>query len=218
MAINTKYNTFGEELANAISHVTGAALSVIGLILLIIKASKSNEALALTSAIIFGISMLIMYTFSGLMHWLPVGKGKNLFRKFDQIGIFLLIAGTYTPFALVAIGGKIGWWIFGIEWTLAIAGILYRSITKADAEEKVKSFYLITYVLMGWLIVIAIKTLYAAIGLWGFVFLILGGLFYTGGIVFFRMHNVKYHHLVWHIFVIFGTIMHFFAIYFYVLK
>ena len=217
MPINTEKYTFGEELANAISHVSGAALSAAGLVLLIIKASKFGGSLEIVCATIFGATMVLMYTFSGIMHWLPVGKGKKLFLKFDQIGIFLLIAGTYTPFALLAMKGTIGWWVFGIEWGLAVAGILYRSIEKAKIEGNVSLFYVIVYILMGWLIIFDIKHLYTVIGLGGFIFLIAGGLFYTLGVIFFRMHKVRYHHLVWHIFVILGTLMHFFAVYWYVL-
>lgn len=217
MPINTKKFTFGEELANAISHVSGAALSAVGLVLLIIVASGSGQGINVVSAVIFGTSMVLMYTFSGLMHWLPVGKAKSVFRKFDQIGIFLLIAGTYTPFALVAIKGALGWWIFGIEWGLAVAGIIYRSLTKEKLEENVGKFYVIIYILMGWLIMVDLKHLYHAIGKGGFIFLFGGGIFYTLGVIFFRMHKVRYHHLVWHIFVIIGSILHFFAVLWYVL-
>lgn len=217
MPINTKKFTFGEELANAISHVSGAALSVAGLVLLIIVAVRSGQGINVVSAVIFGTSMVLMYTFSGLMHWLPVGKAKSVFRKFDQIGIFLLIAGTYTPFALVAIKGALGWWIFGVEWGLAVAGIIYRSVTKEKLEENVGKFYVIIYILMGWLIMVDLKHLYHAIGIEGFIFLFGGGIFYTLGVIFFRMHKVRYHHLVWHIFVIIGSILHFFAVLWYVL-
>jgi len=217
MSINTEKYTFGEELANAISHVTGAALSAVGLVLLIVFASQQGSGLHVLSAVIFGVSMVLMYTFSGLMHWLPVGKAKTIFLKFDQIGIFLLIAGTYTPFVLIAIKGAMGWWIFGLEWGLAFAGILYRSVTKAKLEGNVSGIYVTIYIIMGWLVVIDIKNLYESIGKGGFLLLIGGGLFYTLGVIFFRMHKVRYHHLVWHIFVIFGTIMHFLAVRFFVL-
>lgn len=204
-------------MANAISHVSGAALSVAALVLLIIRASKFGGSLEVVSVTIFGVTMVLMYTFSGIMHWMPVGGAKKIFLKFDQIGIFLLIAGTYTPFALIAMKGAIGWWVFGIEWGLAAAGILYRSIQKANIDGNVSIFYVIIYIIMGWLIIFDIKHLFAVIGLGGFIFLIGGGLFYTIGVIFFRMHKVKYHHLVWHIFVILGTVMHFFAVYWYVL-
>ncbi len=217
MPINPKKFTFGEELANAISHIAGAALSIVGLVLLVVYADKHGNGLYILSAVIFGVSMILMYTFSGMMHWLPVGKTKSLFRKFDQIGIFLLIAGTYTPFALIAIKGAIGWWIFAIEWSLALAGIIYRSVTKEDIQKNVGILYIIIYIVMGWLIMIDVKHLYHVIGKGGFAMLLGGGLFYTIGVVFFRMHKVKYHHLVWHIFVILGTVLHFFAVRFFVL-
>lgn len=217
MPINTDKYTFGEELANAISHVAGAALSVVALVLMTVFAAKNGTSLHVTGAVVFGISLILLYTWSGMMHWLPVGKAKEVFRKFDQIGIFVLIAGTYTPFTLIAIGGKLGWIIFGIEWGLAIIGIVIRSVQKENLEKNVGTFYVIMYVIMGWLIIFDIKHLYEVISFWGFVFLIGGGLFYTIGILFFRMHKVKYHHLVWHIFVVLGSVMHFFAVYFHVL-
>ncbi|MBN2663118.1 MAG: hemolysin III family protein [Bacteroidales bacterium] len=217
MPINTDKFTFGEELANAISHVAGAALSIVALILMTVFASKNGTSIHVISAVVFGVSLFLLYSWSGIMHWLPVGKAKMIFRKFDQIGIFILIAGTYTPFALLAIKGTMGWIILGIEWGLALIGIVIRSIQKDNIEENVSLFYVIMYIMMGWIIVIDIKHILQVIDTWGLVFLFGGGLFYTLGVVFFRMHKVRYHHLVWHIFVLLGSIMHFFAIYFFVL-
>lgn len=217
MPINTDKFTFGEELANAISHVTGAVLSIVALIFMTIYASKTGTSTHVISAVVFGVSLFLLYSWSGIMHWLPVGKAKMIFRKFDQIGIFILIAGTYTPFALLAIKGSMGWIILGIEWGLAVIGTVIRSIQKDNIEENVSLFYVIIYIIMGWVIVIDIKHILQVIDTWGLVFLFGGGLFYTFGVVFFRMHKVRYHHLVWHIFVLFGSIMHFFAVYFFVL-
>ncbi len=217
MSINTEKYTFGEELANAISHVAGAALSVVGLVLMLVYSVKHGTTVHVVSSAIFGSSMFLLYTWSGLMHWLPVGKAKKVFRKFDQIGIFLLIAGSYTPFTLIALKGTMGWVIFGIEWGLAAIGILIKSLEKEKLGENVSTFYVIMYVIMGWVIVIDIKNLIEALSLPGLIFLFGGGLFYSLGIIFFRMHKVKYHHLVWHIFVVLGSLMHFFAVYFYVL-
>jgi len=217
MPINTDKYTFGEELANAISHVAGAALSVAALVLMTVYAGNHGTGIHVVSSVIFGTSMILLYTWSGLMHWLPVGKAKTVFRKFDQIGIFLLIAGTYTPFTLVAMGGTIGWVVFGIEWGLAVAGILIVSIRKQSIQDNVGLFYVFMYIIMGWLIVVDIKHLFEVLSIPGLIFLFGGGLFYSLGVIFFRMHSVKYHHLVWHIFVVLGSIMHFFAVYFYVL-
>lgn len=217
MPINTEKFTFGEELANAISHVTGAALSVVALVLMIIFSANHGTEVHILSSIVFGVSMILLYTWSGLMHWLPVGRAKKLFRKFDQIGIFLLIAGTYTPFALIAIKGTMGWIFFGVEWGLAIIGIIIKSLEKEKLEENVSMFYVVMYIIMGWLLVIDIRHLYEVLTFWGFALLLGGGLFYSIGVVFFRMHKVRYHHLVWHIFVILGTVLHFFAVYYYVL-
>ncbi|MBN2892877.1 MAG: hemolysin III family protein [Bacteroidales bacterium] len=217
MPINTEKYTFGEELANAISHVSGAALSVVALVLMVVYSANHGTSLHIVCSVVFGVSMILLYTWSGLMHWLPVGTAKKVFLKFDQIGIFLLIAGTYTPFTLLAMKGTIGWVIFGIEWGLAVIGIIIKSLEKEKLGKHVPTYYVVMYVIMGWLIVFDINHLFHTIGLWGFVFLMGGGVFYTLGVVFFRMHKVRYHHLVWHIFVILGTIMHFISVYFYVL-
>ncbi len=217
MPINTDKFTYGEELANAISHVVGAGLSVIALFFLTFYASKHGTSIHVISAVIFGVSLVLLYSWSGIMHWLPVGKAKEVFRKFDQIGIFLLIAGSYTPFTLIALKGEMGWIIFGIEWGLAAIGIAIKSFQKENLDENVGMFYVVLYIIMGWVIVIDYKHLISAVDTWGLILLFGGGLFYTLGVVFFRMHKVKYHHLVWHIFVLLGSVLHFFAVYFYVL-
>lgn len=217
MPINTDKYTFGEELANAISHVAGAVLSVAALVFMILKSINVGTSLTVLSTIVFGVSLILLYSWSGIYHWLPVGKGKEVFRKFDQIGIFILIAGTYTPFALLVIKGTMGWVIFGLEWGIAILGTALRIIQKEDLEKNVGVFYIILYVIMGWLIVIDIKHIMQIMQTWGLILLFGGGLFYTLGIIFFRMHKVKYHHLVWHIFVLLGSVCHFFAIYYFVI-
>lgn len=217
MAINTNKFTYGEELSNAISHVAAAGLSLIALIIMVNYSVEFGTNTHIATSLVFGLSLIILYSSSGLMHWLPVGKAKKVFRKFDQIGIFILIAGTYTPFALIAIKSSIGWTIFGIEWGFAIVGSLIKIFQKEDLEKNVGTFYIIMYVIMGWVIVIDIKHVIEVLTMPGFIFLIAGGLFYSLGIIFFRMHKVKYHHLVWHIFVILGSTMHFICVYYYVL-
>ena len=217
MAIHTDKYTFGEELANAISHVAAAGLSLIALIFMLSYSVKFGTNIHIATSLVFGISLIFLYTSSGLMHWLPLGKAKEIFRKLDQIGIFILIAGTYTPFALVAIKSSIGWTIFGIEWGFALIGIIIKIFQKEDLNKNVNTFYIVMYVIMGWLIVFDIKHIIEVLTTPGFILLIAGGLFYTFGIIFFRMHKLKYHHLIWHIFVILGSVMHFLGVYYYVL-
>lgn len=217
MPINTNKFTYGEELANAISHVAAAGLSVVALVVMAVYSANHGTSVHIITSIVFGVSMILLYSWSGIMHWLPVGKGKEVLRKFDQIGIFLLIAGTYTPFALLAIKGTMGWVIFGVEWGFALIGILIRTLQKENLEENVGTFYVIMYIIMGWIIIIDLKHIIKVLTVPGFIFLIAGGLFYSLGVIFFRMHKVRYHHLIWHIFVVLGTIMHFISVYFYVL-
>ncbi len=217
MPIHTDKFTFGEELANAISHITGAVLSAIALVFMMIYAGTNGMVVHILSATIFGLSMVLLYFASGFMHWLPLGKAKKVFRKLDQIGIFLLIAGTYTPFALLAIKGAMGWWIFGLEWGLAFIGIIIKSLEKEKLDKNVNIIYIIVYLFMGWLLVVDVRHIIEVLEYEGFAFLIGGGLFYSIGVIFFRMHKVRYHHLVWHLFVMLGTAMHVIAVYYYVL-
>ena len=188
-----------------------------GLILMIIYSANHGTAVHVISSVIFGASMFFLYFSSGLMHWLPVGKAKVVFRKFDQIGIFLLIAGTYTPFAMIAIKGTMGWVILGIEWLAAFIGIIIRIIQKEDMNKNVSFFYIAIYMIMGWVIIIDINHLLEVLSSTALWLLLSGGVFYSVGVIFFRMHKLKYHHLIWHFFVLLGTLMHFIAIYFHVL-
>ncbi len=214
---NTRF-TKGEELANAISHLGGAALGLIAFILMLNYSIKQTNIWYLVSSIIFGLSLFILYLSSGFNHILPEGKVKNFFFNFDQIAIYLLIAGTYTPFTLIALHGTLGWIMFAIEWGLAAIGITLKLIKPSEFKNGVNTFYIISYVVMGWLIVIAVPTVVKAIGWSGFWWIIAGGLFYTLGIIFFRMEKVKYSHLVWHLFVLLGSVSHFIAVYFYVFQ
>ncbi len=217
MPIHTNKFTFGEELANAISHISGSVLGAIALIIMLIHSGANAPVVQTISIVIFGVSMILLYFFSGFMHWLPLGNAKKVFRKLDQIGIFLLIAGTYTPFALLAIKSSIGWCIFGIEWAFAFIGIIVKSLEKEKLNKNVSIIYVLVYLVMGWILVIDVKHLVEVLGNEGFAFLIGGGVFYSIGVIFFRMHKVRYHHLVWHIFVMLGTLMHVIAVYYYVL-
>ena len=217
MSINTKKYTYGEELANAISHLIGTVFGAAALIIMLIYSIKHGGEWHIISSIIFGLSMIILYLASTLTHWLPVGRAKELFFKFDQIAIYLLIAGSYTPFALIALRGTTGWLIFGIEWGLAITGILIKAIKPAKLEKGVNIFFILSYIIMGWIIMINIPLAIERLTLNGFLLVVVGGLFYTFGTIFFRMHKIRYHHLVWHIFVLAGTAFHVWAVYFYVL-
>jgi len=206
-----------EDLANAISHFTGALLSVAALVLMVVYSSLRGNAWHIVSSAIFGFSMVFLYTSSSIAHWLPAGKRKDAFFTLDQLAIFILIAGTYTPLALVALHGALGWVIFGIEWGLAIFGITRLLKRTNNFESGVGIIDILIYVVMGWLVVAVSVPVLKTIPMMGFIWIIIGGLFYTLGILFFKIAKFRYHHLIWHLLVIGGTASHFIAIFYYIL-
>ncbi|MCU9614786.1 hemolysin III family protein [Caldibacillus lycopersici] len=210
---NTHTFSKGEEIANAITHGIGAMLSLAGLVILIVYASLYGSAWHVVSFTIFGSTMFILYMASTLVHALPHGKAKDLFEIFDHSSIYLFIAGTYTPITFFLIKGALGWTLFGIVWGLAIGGIVFKSFF-------VKKYIFtstILYVVMGWMVCIGWSQIIDNLSINGIVLLVLGGIFYTIGAVFYVWRGFKYHHMIWHLFVIAGTTAHFFCILFYVL-
>jgi hemolysin III len=202
-----------EEVANAITHGIGAILSIAALVLLIVFASIHGTVWHVVSFTIFGTTMLLLYLSSTLVHSFPSGKLKDLFEIFDHTSIYLFIAGTYTPFTLTIIKGPLGWSLFGIVWGIALIGTIF----KAFFTKKYVFLSTIFYIAMGWIIVIAWKPLLEGLSTGGIVLLIAGGLAYTIGTVFYVWRAFPYHHMVWHLFVLAGTICHFFAVLLYVL-
>ena len=198
-----------EELWNCIIHGTGIGLSIAGLVLLAVFSSLYGDAWVIVSTVIFGASMIVLYTASTLYHAFRNENIKRRLKKFDHISIYYLIAGTYTPFLLVNLRGVTGWILFGIVWGLAVLGTVLK-LTTSGSGTKIWSIGL--YLLMGWLIVSASRQLAAAVPDLGLIFLILGGCFYTFGILFYVWKSRKYTHAVWHFFVLAGTVMHFFAV------
>jgi hemolysin III len=208
----------GEELANAISHLVGAVFGLIALIFMLVYSIQYGTVWHIVASAVFGISMILLYLSSMFNHWLPMGKVKEFFFTFDQIAIYLLIAGTYTPFTLIALKGRLGWIMFGIEWGLAAIGTTIKLVRKSEFKNGVNFFYIASYVIMGWLIFTAVPAVIASIGFTGFMWIVAGGFFYSVGILFFKLERVKFSHLVWHLFVLAGSISHFVAIYFFVLQ
>lgn len=206
--------TFGEELLNSISHGIGSLLAIAGTVLIIIRACFVSDAWGIVSASIYGFSLIVLYTMSTLYHALTNKTAKKVFRILDHTTIFLLIAGTYTPYTLVSIRGPLGWTIFGLVWGAAVLGIVFNSVS----IKKFKVVSMILYIATGWVAVIALKPIYQHIGSTGFLFLILGGVLYTVGIIFYKMKSRRYFHGIWHFFVLAGSIFHFFSIFFYVMK
>lgn len=210
---NTHTYSRNEEIANAITHGIGVLLSVAALVLLIVFASMKGTALHIVSFTIYGVTMLILYLSSTLVHSFPEGKVKDLFEFFDHSSIYLFIAGTYTPLMLIVVKGSMGWTMFGIVWGLAVIGIVFKIFF-------VKRFLFLStlfYILMGWLVVFTFQPILASIPTAGIALLVAGGLSYTIGTIFYVWRAFPYHHAIWHLFVLGGSITHFFTILFYVL-
>ncbi|PEI51754.1 PAQR family membrane homeostasis protein TrhA [Priestia aryabhattai] len=205
--------TRGEEIANAITHGVGAVLSIVGLTLLIVLSSLEGTPWHVISFTIYGVTMLLLYVSSTLVHSFPEGKVKDLFEIFDHSSIYLFIAGTYTPFLFIAVKGTTGWTLFGIVWGIALAGIVF----KAFFVKKFLFISTILYVFMGWMIVFAWDSLTQNIAHQGIILLVVGGVLYTIGAVFYVWRGFRFHHMIWHMFVLGGTVLHFLAIILYVL-
>ncbi|NQT23870.1 hemolysin III family protein [candidate division KSB1 bacterium] len=208
-----RFYTIGEEIASSITHGIGAALSIAALVILVVLAATRGDAWRVVSFSIYGTTLILLYMASTLYHAIQHKGAKQVFRILDHSFIYLLIAGTYTPFLLVPLRGGWGWSLFGLIWALAITGIVFKAIF----INRMKKLSVVIYILMGWMIMIALKPLLAEIPKAGLWWLAGGGLSYTGGVVFYAMKSVKFSHAVWHLFVLGGSICHFFAILLYVL-
>ncbi|MFP4973954.1 hemolysin III family protein [Paenibacillus sp. CN-4] len=210
---NTYTYSRREEIANAITHGIGTVLSVAALVLLVVFATQKGTAWHVVSYSIYGTTMLLLYLNSTLVHSLKEGKLKDLFEFFDHSSIYLFIAGTYTPFLLIAVRGTLGWSLFGVIWGIAFAGVLF----KAFFTKRFLFMSTLFYIGMGWLIVLAWGPLTASIASGGIALLVAGGLLYTLGTIFYVWRGFPYHHAIWHVFVLAGSVTHFFAVLIYLL-
>ena len=211
--INITYYDKKEEKLNVISHGIGLVLSIVALVLLLVKSSSYGNVWHITSFSIYGASLIVLYAASTLYHYSQSPKLRHRLNIFDHASIYILIAGTYTPFTLVVLNGWVGWTIFGISWGLAIAGV----ILKLFFTGRFNKISTIAYVLMGWVIVFAIKPLIDNLSIEGLWWLLFGGIFYTVGAVLFSIPKIKYNHVIFHIFVLLGSFSHFMAVYFHIL-
>ena len=202
-----------EEIFNSIIHGTGILISLAGLVLLIVFSSLYGKASHIVSCTIFGITLVLLYTASTLYHSSREPQIKHIFRIIDHSCIYALIAGTYTPFMLVAVRGVLGWTMFAIVWSLTILGILF----KVFFIHRFKILSALAYILMGWLVVFAIKPIFQTLPGGAIVWLISGGLAYTGGTIFYAWKRLPFNHAIWHLFVLTGSICHFCAVFFYVI-
>ncbi len=207
-----RQQTVGEEIANSVSHGIGALLSVGALVVLVVAASMRGTASHIVSCAIFGASLVLLYLSSTIYHALTAPRAKRVFQILDHASIYILIAGTYTPFALVTLRGGWGWSLFGVVWGLAVTGTVF----KCFGPGKWPWLSTAVYVLMGWTAVVALRPLVAALGWTGFVWLLAGGIFYTSGVAFYALRR-GYAHAVWHLFVLAGSLCHFVAVYRYVI-
>jgi len=205
--------SFAEEIAHAITHGIGLLLSIAALVILVVFASLRGDAWHVVSASIFGTTLILLYAASTAYHALPSSRAKGVMRLVDHAAIYLLIAGTYTPFMLVNLRGGWGWSLFGVVWGLAALGVVFETV----AKQRFRILSLVLYVGLGWLAAIAVKPLLNTVDTGGLILMALGGLAYTGGIIFYRWRALPYHHAVWHVFVLVGSACHFFAILFYVI-
>jgi len=206
--------TLGEEITNAIIHGIGAGLGIAALVLCIVKAAFTGDAMSVTAVSIYGSSLVLLYIVSTLYHSFKVNTAKRVFRVLDHCMINLLIAGTYTPYTLITLRGALGWVFFGIVW----AGAALSIVLNAVDIKKFRVFSFICYIAMGWCIIAAIVPLINSLGYMGSFFLIAGGVVYTLGCIFYAIGKKKrYMHSVFHIFVLAGSILQFFSIFFYVI-
>jgi hemolysin III len=210
---NAKYYPPAEERINIASHAIGLVLSVVALILLVARAAIYGNAWHITSFSIFGISLILLYTASTLYHSSKDAMLRNRLRVFDHASIYILIAGTYTPFTLVTLNGTTGWWIFGITWGLALTGITLKLFFTG----RYQIVSTLMYVFMGWVIVFAIEPLVNNFPAAGIAWLVAGGVAYTVGAILYGVRIMKYNHATFHVFVLIGSVMHFIAVFFYIL-
>jgi len=205
--------SLGEEIVHAVTHGIGAALSIAGLAVLVAFSALYGNAWHITSSSIYGATLILCYTASTLYHSIPHPRAKRILRQIDHATIFLLIAGTYTPFALVSMRESWGWWLFGTVWGIAIVGMIFELFT----EQRYKKVSLALYLGLGWLALAAIKPMLETVGAGGLILLVIGGLFYSLGVIFYVWDRLAYNHAVWHLFVLAGSIFHFFAVLLYVI-
>ncbi|GAB3377990.1 PAQR family membrane homeostasis protein TrhA [Lysobacter fragariae] len=198
-----------EEMANAWTHGLGAAAALAGGAVLIVLAALRGDGWQLTGAVVFGLCLLLLYVASTLYHAIQHPTAKARLKVFDHCAIYLLIAGTYTPYTLIGLRGPVGWWLLGAIWTLAIAGVVFKLFFTG----RFKLLSTAIYVAMGWLVLLAIVPVFRALDAWTFGWLLAGGVCYTLGTVFYHRPSLRYSHAVWHMFVIAGSVCHYVSVF-----
>lgn len=207
-----KLQTRSEEIGNATTHGLGAVLSLAALTLLIVFAAYQEDKLKLISSIVFGLTLILMYVSSTIYHLIQNPRLKHIFRIVDHSSIYLLIAGSYTPFMLVTLRGPWGWTLFTVIWSLAVIGVVF----KLFFVHRFELLSTLIYLFMGWLALVVMKPIYQNLPWSGIEWVVAGGLFYTVGVIFYAWERLKFSHVLWHLFVLAGSICHFCAVFFYV--
>lgn len=206
--------SFAEEVANAVTHGIAALLSIVALVVMLwYTVTRSGDTNAIVSASIFGSAMIILYTASTLYHAVPVGRLKQILQVFDHGAIYLMIAGSYTPFCLVSLKGPVGWTLCAVVWCIALFGMIFQPLLMKRADW----LNCILYLLLGWCVVLVIKPLIATLATTGLWLLVAGGIVYSVGVVFYLCEKIPFNHAIWHLFVLAGTALQFFSVLFYVL-
>lgn len=201
-----------EEIANAVTHGLGVLLGIAALVMFAIKGAKTQNALYIISMMIYSVSTIVLYANSMLYHAFNKGKIKNVFERLDHLSIYILIAGSYTPFCLIAIGGIKGIIICSMQWALAIIGVAFKAIW----IDRFVKIHVLIYLIMGWMISFFISSIFKSVSIIGFYLLLSGGIAYSVGVLFYVFNWFKYHHLVWHIFVLAGSVLIFLSLYLFV--
>ena len=213
MVTNNRF-TKTEEIAHSVSHGIGAAFAILALVLMAVSSAKHGTVWHVVSFVVYGSFLVLLYLSSTFNHSLPFGsKAKDFFHNFDQIAIFLFIAATYTPIALVVIREDWGWVMFGMEWGLALTGVILKITLPNKFEKGVALFYVISYIIMGWLLLMFLIPLYKHMHPMGIGFIFIGGGCYSLGVVFFKLEKLKFSHLIWHLMVVAGSVCHWIAIF-----
>lgn len=205
--------SLGEEIANAISHGVGTLLSIAGTVIAIVYACFASDAIGIVSASLYGFSLILLYCVSTIYHSLANNRAKKVFQVLDHCSIFILILGTDIPVYLSLIRGALGWTMFGIATAITVFGVVLNSVNL----NRFKKMSMILYILMGWIVVVALWKIIQLVPPSGMWFLVLGGLMYTIGIIFYKLKNIKFMHSVWHLFVLGGSVLHYFFVLFYTL-
>jgi hemolysin III len=202
-----------EEIAHTLTHGVGILLSIGGLAVLVAFAALYGDAWHIVSSSVYGATLILLYTASTLYHGIPHPQAKSVLKQIDHAAIFLLIAGTYTPFTLVSLRGPWGWSLFGVVWGIALLGVLLELLGPA----RWRRWSLLLYLGLGWLVIVAVKPMLSAVEPGGLWLLLGGGLAYTLGALFYAWDRLTFNHAIWHLFVLLGSILHFFSVFFYVL-